>query len=61
MVNHQSPTVSVAIEVALPPMQMTARELAAGGGKQQPVVVTDGVAQVQRTLRGRSAAVLLLN
>eukprot|EP01052_Picozoa_sp_SAG31_P034315 SAG31_NODE_3995_length_3679_cov_2.119832_1_plen_158_part_00 len=60
MVNHQVATVSVTIDVAMPTVQVTARELALGGSKQKSVSVTNGVAQVQRTLRGRSAAVLVL-
>ena len=59
MVNHQIPTVSVAIEAVLPPMQIKSREL--GSGADKPLVSIDGVARVQQTLRGRSAAVLLLS
>ena len=61
MVNHHVATVSVTIDVGLPPVQLNARELGPGGSKQRPVSVADGLAQVQQTLRGRSAAVLMLD
>ena len=60
MANHHTLTVSVTIDVALPAVQLTAHGLGPEASKEQRVLVTDGVAQVQRTLLGRSAAVLVL-
>ena len=65
MVNHQVSAVTVSIHVTLPTtpeqglLRLTARELGPGGGRQG-VLMRGGTAQLQRTLPGRSAAVVEL-
>ena len=64
MVNHHLNEVAVSIRVTLPTTQepglrLAARELGPSGSRQR-VLMRDGTAQLQRTLPGRSAAVVEL-